>query len=876
MASLDLNTATRVFSGGGDFLDSVGTQFGVPDCLLGLAKGALELLPTAVLMPINKRIEEGRRLASNSMAKYKKKILMENGIIEIDTDGGTIRFVSDSSDNKLEAGNGLEELGDFVEAAAAAAQFGADLYTNVMDTYDQIQGIYNCINGFVQTLKSEKGQSFQLNTAEQNLAQFEGDMLIIRDTQDFIRRADETISNINSIILARLQDPTNEPIIDPTFLDQDSPLYFSSVTTPEQVEVFRLVFGPPKSKSGQFLYSVDGLYYDSQKGGLPEVNGTIVASERYQFKYPSNLGGKGDLVSLEDINQYVGTLFDPNVIDDSLDLQTHYNADHFLQVLLGQKHRNLYTLSGQVQSLIDSGYTEDSAMVENMRQQIYSVASQHNKKINKRKKQIEIAVKAPTVLGGKKVFNFGEVPINDFSYLSKINLAAAYETQNKLMFKQAEVSGVVLPLQPKYVKAAEGEGVATLSHLVVPPIGNGSIIYDEGSTSGTVLSLTDSVVTDGLIAIYNFLESDVTTPGSTTYTTLNCISKTNNDKAAQLYATSPDRVFTKGLGIPYLQGMVTLDASTNNPNGLGSIIQLPNIKEYQNLFYSNEGCTVDFWIHMPDLLTSSNTTQLGSAWGRQNFHRIVFGCENTGGESVATDAAYAQVDYGADSVRGLVCGFTRDRQIVSDLIPSNTTSQNPLVASGVHFYIAPTRSVNTSDVTFIRNTIGIDCSTSAYSIHKCSIPITTEVNGKKFSDASSTFVHVSIVTAPKENNIKIYLDGTLMVTSSIPQVFGCPDFTAPKIPSFAKVNSFNYNTSTTGLAIFEQGPRVTSFTPWMIGGGFTDGAFNLGGFMGDNSGLDSGLKGHVGSFKFYSRALNSSEVLSNYTNQSGFFKNIDI
>jgi hypothetical protein len=46
--------------------------------------------------------------------------------------------------------------------------------------------------------------------------------------------------------------------------------------------------------------------------------------------------------------------------------------------------------------------------------------------------------------------------------------------------------------------------------------------------------------------------------------------------------------------------------------------------------------------------------------------------------------------------------------------------------------------------------------------------------------------------------------------------------------------------------------------------------------MGNNSGLESGLNGFVGSLKFYNRPLNNSEVLSNFNNQSGFFKNIDI
>ena len=47
-----------------------------------------------------------------------------------------------------------------------------------------------------------------------------------------------------------------------------------------------------------------------------------------------------------------------------------------------------------------------------------------------------------------------------------------------------------------------------------------------------------------------------------------------------------------------------------------------------------------------------------------------------------------------------------------------------------------------------------------------------------------------------------------------------------------------------------------------------------GGFMGNKHGLNSGLGGHVGSVKFYSKPLSTNEVLTNYNAQKGFFKNI--
>ena len=78
-------------------------------------------------------------------------------------------------------------------------------------------------------------------------------------------------------------------------------------------------------------------------------------------------------------------------------------------------------------------------------------------------------------------------------------------------------------------------------------------------------------------------------------------------------------------------------------------------------------------------------------------------------------------------------------------------------------------------------------------------------------------------------------------------------------------------------------------TPWIIGGGFTDGMHSQGSltytpgsiegmnFMGGKwGGKKSGLHGFIGSLKLYNRGLSSSEVLKNYKSQLGFFTNIRI
>jgi len=81
-----------------------------------------------------------------------------------------------------------------------------------------------------------------------------------------------------------------------------------------------------------------------------------------------------------------------------------------------------------------------------------------------------------------------------------------------------------------------------------------------------------------------------------------------------------------------------------------------------------------------------------------------------------------------------------------------------------------------------------------------------------------------------------------------------------------------------GPTVIKQGPLLnTYYTPWIVGGGYTDGMYQHGNFLGgDRGGITSGLRGHLGSLKFYARALDNSEVSKNYKAQQGFFKNIKI
>jgi hypothetical protein len=119
------------------------------------------------------------------------------------------------------------------------------------------------------------------------------------------------------------------------------------------------------------------------------------------------------------------------------------------------------------------------------------------------------------------------------------------------------------------------------------------------------------------------------------------------------------------------------------------------------------------------------------------------------------------------------------------------------------------------------------------------------------------------------------------MTSSYQTVFGTSrSGEVFKAPSVFQTNSFEYNSSSvtsSSVAEIKSGPELnTYFTPWILGGGYTDGNPD-GNFMGgEYNGRISGLRGYLGCTRFYTRPLNEGEVLDNYNATQKFFKNIDL
>jgi hypothetical protein len=921
MASFDYKTFLKVQGETGvGAVGALGMAFGMPSCMLNLAAGALNILPSSVLGEMQGTMKSAKSKANGVTKQLLNKLFLDTGIVGFDTDTGTLQFKSVSTalgidnDNK-QAG---QDIGGVLGAFQYAASFGAQIYQNYTDITDQINSVSDCLDKWKTMQDFSKGNSADQKAAlspEDLQAEFDakyaGEKAKLEKSKAFIAACDDQISAINAVLKARADDPSLEPkFLDSVELDQFlDPTTFTRVSLEdpgleEDDDTFRLTYGPPQSVDGQYVLTKDGLYYDSQSGGLDPVflaiSGIVPPGDKWKYDYDPNLGGKGDMISIKSLNVFRDNLFDTDRIDDSMGMQDNYNLDHFLQVLRQQRDKHIYDLSSELTNYIASD-GEGSAIVNNQRQLIMSEIANHNYKITKRKKQIEIAIKAPSLFGegDGPLFPLGKIPINDFGYLEDYNLMVDLEKQNALIFEQAEVDGMVLPLNPRFVASPPKPASLSFEHLNVPTVGKGSIIYtpsgSTGAPSGTVLALTDQIETDGLFAIYNFLDTNMALPSSTNFNTTNCATMDRyND--AQLVGTNRNSVFLSGLAIPYLEGVTKprpFRASTDTypASACGSYVKLPDTKEFRNLTYNPSGFTMEFWVHVPNI-GNGNLGWLSST--TSSLTKVVLANENVGVMSgvsaISHDGTIRDLDYlennrGGCFPRGMICGFTRDRRITQDVtqdtplygrrgFSNDNVANDP--ASSLSFFIAPTQARDFSSCSWINN----DECQDYQSFFKMKV----DLSANKIGSVSSQFVLIDVTVDPRKNKIKFYADGELVATSSVDKVFGQDPFMTPQLPTFTHPNSFEYSSTTVdGPLSIRQGPLLdTHFTPWIVGGGYTDGMYKYGNFMGGGvtadgatrSGVVSGLRGHIGSLKFYGKPLTNREVLKNYNAQQGFFKTI--
>lgn len=880
MAGFDLNLFNSLVGGGA--FGAAGAAFGVPSCMLQLGEALLGLLPTPVLAAIVAAIQAGMKLADAVIKAIYNSIRDLFGLIGIDLDTGTFTFVSDLFG--FGAAAILGTLGAFLGALGSLGS----LYTNYQMIASQIEQLLECLGNFKDFNKLKEGVDDTPMTP-QEFDNFRDNFYAVENLQlqaalQFIEAGTNQLNVIGGILNDRKRNPSREPQFIPEacgFLQGTSLEGQCAPAQPVQRDIFRLVFGPPKSIFGQFILSNDGLYFDSQTEGIqPALNFIeekklgLKKEDLWKFAHNPNLGGRGDSISSKDLNLYFNTILDPVSINESEQVRNYYDRDGFLQELLGNRNKRIYDLSSQISDL-ETGNAPQSIII-NLKQALISENSRLNDKINKRKKQIELAVVLPNLYLGGPQYNLDDViPINDFSYLGGLNISIDLQKQKALSFSQADVSSVVSPYQlaNNYVAPRVNTRNSTFQHLIIAENGDGAIIFDGSSVSsvdGLVLQTENFLTTDSLFAMYNFLDTDVETPSSLQFLLRNSASS-KNYLYSQLVADTPENVFSRGLGIAYLKGITVNSNSTpTNPSGLGSYLKMPEASQFQDFLYNQNGASLDFWVHLPEMLSYTGVGNVSS------LYRLVLANENTGASSQFsnTECVYNSRDTGV--VRGIVIGFTRDRRLTQGVSPSNQQVDNP--ASQTSLFLAPTQSINSSAIAFI-NRSEYDgngcCELTTY--HSMIAPSTSSVSG-----CTSSFCHISITFDPYRDEIKFFFDGENITTSSMSKVFGTPEHIMPCLPTFkSDNNSFEYSSTAVGPDApdkLKSGPRLGQyFTPWIVGGGYTDGMYNKGNFMGGSyGGLISGLMGYLGSIKFYSKPLSEKEVLNNYNTQKNFFKNIDI
>lgn len=901
MALFDTKTFFYNAGRGEDPVTSLGAAFGMPACLISLTSDLINLLPNSVLQPMRNSTQDGITAADDAIKGALASLGFLDGIIEYDTETGTFRLVTDSSRNGLdgESGDDLNSIGGFLGAAFQAAASAGRLYNNYESTLDQINAISDCIQSYSDYLNytggakaTERADLQSSNPADYSdlMRQYDIVRRDIQEATNFRDDALDLLNRIDEVLQARAENPALEPVFTLDYADvlSGTNLPIESPPPPDKIEeIFRLKFGPPISKTGKFILSIDGLYFDSQTSGLipalvelEKRKSNLENSILWKLNFDPNIGGRGKQINLETLKSYVDTILDPNIVNESNFISQYYDKDEVLSNLIGQKNRRVFDLSSQIVQLKEQEVSE--ILISNLKQVMLSEASHHQQKINKRKKQIELAVIMPSIYKNEIVYNPGdEIPINDFSYLQGINYKLDIEKQKSLILSQNEVSGVVLPLNVKYVQQIDQPEKIILDHLLINTMGIGAIVADGSGLMAPELTITDTIQKDKLIALYNLLKFEVVEPSSTSFK-LNNSSDFSFRLDAQLVGQEKNRIFSKGVGIAYLEG-ITKNSSVQPtvPSSVGSYIRLPEQKELQDLLYSKQGATFEAWIYAPGL---DNEVAGYNTDGVSSLYRLILANENTGIQSISqqqSDILGIRNKKDSDVCKGLIFGFTRDRRLTKDENPSNNSSDNKVEEACL--VLAPTQSFNGSSIGFINKSYDLtdSCFGASSLWYSMRYPLSGSVNGVSLSSCNDEFCQITLTLNPTNNLISFYCDGQLLSASSYNEVFGIdPSKGYINIPTIKLNNSFEYSRSSmssVNVPELKAGPKLDQyFTPWIIGGGYTDG-MQTGNFMGGQyGGIISGLRGFIGGIKFYSKPLSNQEVLSNFNASKNFFKNIDI
>ncbi len=754
----------------------------------------------------------------------------------------------------------------------------------------------------------------------------------------------------------------------------------------EEESPYDLIYGPPVSIQGKYILSEDGLYYDSRSGGIPENDVAEILYDSWKLNSAPNQGGKGIGYDAFDLLEYSNTVFSPEFTDVNEAVMSLYDTDDILQGIEDDRISQVTTVSAQITDLTLSGYSDTAALVMNYKRSLAAISNSYEEEKKKRKKQLQLAglfgdfvittndfpVGAGYILqkirdGRATPYMSGEgspgwtlvgdtiaifrgvgiavydilprIPVNDFSFLNGTGIQPTIDVQKRGFMQSADVADIIRPYKVAYTVSDKRQTIFLKDFTVAPPgVGDFVHVSGDGDVSGVepfVKSLTDNIVMDKLVVCYNFLKGVVTSPSSTAY---NLDNEANSSPAlnGKMVASDVSSVFTSGVGIPFLRGTLYDAELSENPEPWyaavpkGSYVRMPNnIKDgalnrgsakLDDLTYNSKGFSIESWVHIPDLVSNMNES---------HQYRILVSCENTGGanQEIVTASPNNSSGRDYDKVHGLSIGY----RLADDYV-SGTPD-----ASSVEFGIFPTVSQNHQhgrwgpSVAIAESLSGLDPRTSNKSKLGLYVSFdeTTEDN-KTVLDCSGIFTHCAVTFDYRADLVSVYIDSKLVSSGSISTLFALSPGTPLQVPSAANsVDNISHGVeSSRFVESLHEGSLappvgIPIFTPWIVGGGFTDSVGRSAslesyvgaattplGFLGSNtndsyfestldasgavygqhdpsiggalySGVErdiprSGLDGFVGSFKMYGKPLNTKEVLQNYEAQEGFFKNIRV
>ena len=105
MAILDYGSLAKIAGGGPmDLFSALGTQFGVPECLMEMGATAFNMLPSNILNTLTNQIQLGKDNANQEFKSAMEELYIDTGLYHFDSSLGRFVFVDNSSGMGSEAG----------------------------------------------------------------------------------------------------------------------------------------------------------------------------------------------------------------------------------------------------------------------------------------------------------------------------------------------------------------------------------------------------------------------------------------------------------------------------------------------------------------------------------------------------------------------------------------------------------------------------------------------------------------------------------------------------------------------------------------------------------------------------------------------------